>query len=195
MTGSTGAIDWEVVERRAGRRELLAVPVLLAVLGALFGLLGRFAFWEGRAAWIALAVYAGGCAVLLVVGRTRPGMRRKQGDGYRIQHAVTHHLDPGPELREKADAVVRRLLALSWFRWWIYLGIPVGPLLMARWDRPLLTVPCALVVVTATVALALAMRRSQLNARRWAGSPPGPEREIGPPVGWGSAGSPAAGPV
>jgi hypothetical protein len=177
-------VDWDDVETRARRRELLAVPVLLAVLGALFGLMGRFAFWEGRAAWIALAVYAGLFVVTLAVSRMRPELRDRQRGAYRLQHAVAHHVDPGPELRDKADALVRRLLALSWSRWWIYLVIPVGPLLTARWGRPLLTVPCALVVVSATVALALAMRRSQLTARRWAESPPGPPREIGPPVGW-----------
>jgi hypothetical protein len=116
VTGATDAIDWDAVERRARRRELLAVPVLLVVLGALFGLMGRVAFWQGRAAWIAVAVYAALFAITLAVTRMRPGMRQRQNDAYRIQHAVIHHVDPGPDLREKADAFVRRQLALSWFR-------------------------------------------------------------------------------
>ena len=177
-------VDWSEVETRARRRELITIPVLLAVLVALFGLLGRFAFWEGRAAWVALAVYVALFAAILVVSRVRPRLRAKQRDAYRLLYAVAHHLDPGPSLRDKADALVRRQRALSWFRWWIYLVIPVGPLLTARWERPLVTVPSALVVAAATVALALFVRRAQRNARRWAESPPGPPREIGSPTGW-----------
>lgn len=177
-------VDWNEGETRARRRDLLAAPLVLIALAGLFGLTGRVAFWEGRAGWLALAIYAGAFAAILLCTRFRPRLRAKQSDAYRLRYAVAHHLDPGPHLRERADALVRRQGAVSWFRWWFYLAIPLGPLMTARWDRPLVTVPSALVVVAATLVAALAVRRWQRNARRWAASPPGPPREIGPPIGW-----------
>jgi hypothetical protein len=81
---------------------------------------------------------------------------------------------------------------IVWFRWWLVLLGPVGILMGAQWDRPLITVPGAVLVLAVGLWSALYMRRLYGAAERWVADPPGPAREM-PPLrrcqrwasGWG----------
>ncbi|MGY1847149.1 hypothetical protein [Blastococcus sp. SYSU DS1021] len=89
-------------------------------------------------------------------------------------------MDPGPGLRERADVQARYQAGVGWLVW----VLPAGPAALlpgARWDRPVSTVPAALLVAGGAVGLTVWWRRRVAWARRWLADPPGPPREVPPP--------------
>jgi len=123
------------------------------------------------ASWVGVL----GLVVLVISLVVRSGW----SDGYRIGHAVLEHVDPGPGLRNRADAYARRYALAGWLRWLLPFAA-VYPLLQGRWDTPALAVTGA-VLMTASVAVAFArVRRVGAAADRWLADPPGPPREPEP---------------
>jgi hypothetical protein len=180
MTEQVDEVDWDEVERREGRWGLVAFPVFAAVMVSFVLLSGRFLLWEGPAAWLALGVFL---VVGLVLGlvsavRTRSGPRARM---LRFRYALLHRVDPGPGVREKVDVAARQFAGLGWLIWLFPLG-PLGLLLGGRWDRPLFSVPAALVIVGATAWVVVYWRRMTTAGRRWVAHPPGPAREVPPPT-------------
>ena len=173
---------WAAVERRGRRTELLTAPLLATFFTALVALRGgEFGFWEGRAAWVAVAVLVAIAVVVQVLAHAVPRMRRRQLEAHRLQHALRRHVDPGPELRSKVDQQARYLAGISWAVWVFPVGL-LGLLVGARWDRPATTVPAVLVVVAAFAAIGVNFHRQTTAARRWVADPPGPPRDP-PPAG------------
>jgi hypothetical protein len=180
VTEQVEHVDWDEVERRERRSGWPSYLVLTAVFVAITLLTGGFAFWKGRAGWVAVGVFVAAMALAQVVFvlRARSGQRARM---LRFRYALRHRVDPGPDVREKVDVAARQLAGMGGL-WWIFPLGPAGLLLGGRWDRPLLSVPAALVLVGATVGLAVYWRRMTAAARRWVADPPGPEREVPPPT-------------
>jgi len=169
-------VDWAGVERRAFRRQLLGLLLVPVLLGAIVVLTGRFAFWEGDDAWWAVLGFVVYGAAIQAVARATRRRRSQAATAIRVQYAVRHHVDPGPELRDRADRYARHMAGNGWFAWLIPF-VPTSFVLDARWDRLLLTVPAILVLGVAVVATFLWWRRLTAASRRWIEDPPGAERE------------------
>jgi hypothetical protein len=182
VTG-TRDVDWTAVERRGRRLNWLALAAIPVFFGALVVLMGRFAFWEGSSAWLAVGAFVLYALVLQVLSAAVPRLRARTGQAFRIQYALRHRVDPGAELRAKTDSYARRMAANGWLAW-LFPCTPIGFLLGARWDRPLLAVPAASVVVAAAVAVLLWWRRQAAAARRWVADAPGPDRNFPPLKAW-----------
>jgi hypothetical protein len=172
-------VDWSSVERDARRSAVWAIG-FAAFFASLVPLTGGFAFWEGRAAWIAVGLFvAVGIVVqLVVILRSRTSERAARN--LRFRYALLHRVDPGPGVREKVDLAARQLSTVGWL-WWVFPLTPVSFLLQGRWDRPLVALPAAVVLVGAVVAFVLWWQRSAAAARRWVADPPGPHRAVPPP--------------
>ena len=173
-------VDWAAVERRGRRTDWLALPLLMVFFAALVALHDRWAVWEGAAAWVAISVLALLVAIGQLAALANPRLRSRSAQGHRIGYALRHRIDPGPELRSRVDVQARYLVGVGWLLWLVPIG-PLGLLVGARWDRPVTTVPAALVVVGAAVLAAVWWRRRVGWARRWVEDPPGPERDVPPP--------------
>jgi hypothetical protein len=180
VSGSVEQVDWSAVERDARRSAVWAIVGFAAFFASLVPLTGGFAFWEGRAAWIAVGLFvAVGIVVqLVVILRSRTSERAARN--LRFRYALLHRVDPGPGVREKVDLAARQLSTVGWL-WWVFPLTPVSFLLQGRWDRPLVALPAAVVLVGAGVAFVLWWRRSAAAARRWVADPPGPHRAVPPP--------------
>jgi hypothetical protein len=178
---SSADVDWAEAERRGRRIDLLAAPLVGLVFAAMVVLRdGEFAFWEGRAAWLAAAVPMVVVLVVQVLSHTVPRLRARQGQAHRIQHTLRAHVDPGPEIRSRLDVQARYLASISWVVR-VFPLAPLGLLLTARWDRPATTVPAALVLVAGVVGFTVFYRRLTTAAQRWVAEPPGPPRHVPPP--------------
>lgn len=181
MTAPTGEIDWEDAERRERRRDLLVAPALIAFFAGIVLLTGGFGFWTGGTAWVVVG------GILAVIGMTAAAQsgtraRARRSAGYRIQAAVRHHADPGPELRARADGQARYLTKVSWAGWLVLLG-PLGLLLGGQWDRRPVAAAVGAVLIVGVAAGYVRWWRARLaDARRWVANPPGPSREAPPPT-------------
>ncbi len=185
MTEATeDQIDWAEVERRARARE----PFVLLAVAAFFvvwaGISARFVGATGTAKWLIVAAYLLFFVALFAAQRLHPQLRARAAAGYRLQYALREHVDPGPGVREKVDRQATYMNRIVWFRWWLVLLIPIGLLMSARWDRPLITVPGALFVLALGVWAGLYMRRFYAAAEHWVADPPGPAREMPPLPRW-----------
>jgi hypothetical protein len=181
MTTPTGEIDWEDAERRERRRDLLVAPGLIAFFAGIVLLTGGFGFWTGGTAWV---VVGGILAVIGMIAAAQSGTRARarRSAGYRIQAAMRHHVDPGPELRARADEQARHLTKVSWAGWLVLLG-PLGVLLGGQWDRRPVAAAVGAVLVVGVAAGYVRWWRARLaDARRWVADPPGPSREAPPPM-------------
>jgi hypothetical protein len=176
-------VDWTEVERRGRRWNWLTLPLVPAFFGAVVLLTGGYGIWEGRAAWLVVGCASAFFLVVHTISVSTARLRARTGQGFRIQHAVRHRVDPGPDLRTRTDLYARRMAGSGWFVW-LFPFLPVSFLLQGRWDRPLLSVPAAVVLVSAVVAFTLWWRRQVAAAGRWMADPPGPEREFPPPKAW-----------
>jgi hypothetical protein len=179
MTAPTGEIDWDDAERRERRRDLLAAPGLIAFFAGIVLLTGGFGFWTGGTAWVVVGI------ILAVFGMTTaaqagPRARVRRSAAYRIQAAVRHHVDPGPELRARADGQARYMVKVSWAGRLVLLG-PLGLLLGGQWDRRPVAAAVGAVLVVGVAAGYVRWWRARLaDARRWVANPPGPSREAPP---------------
>jgi hypothetical protein len=180
MSGPVEQVHWSVVERDARRSAVWAVVGFAAFFASLVPLTGGFAFWEGRAAWIAVGLFVAVGVVLQVVVLLRSRTSERAARNLRFRYALLHRVDPGPGVREKVDVAARQLSTVGWL-WWVFPLTPVSFLLQGRWDRPLVAVPAAVVLVCTVVAFVLWWRRSAAAARRWVADPPGPDRVVPPP--------------
>jgi hypothetical protein len=181
VTEQTPDVDWAEVERRGRRRNLLRFVIVPAFFGATVLLTGRYALWENTAAWMGLAGF-----LVLVLGAAAasiasPRLRARAAESFRIHYALRQRIDPGPELREKTDVYARGMAVTGWLGWAFPLVL-VTYFVLARWDRPSLAVPSALVLVAAVVAYILWWRRQAEASRRWVEDPPGPRRRVPPPT-------------
>jgi hypothetical protein len=154
VTEQTPDVDWAEVERRGRRRNLLGFVIVPAFFGGTVLLTGRFAFWEGAAAWVALGGFLVLTLGVAVVMLATPRLRARTGESVRMQYALRHHVDPGPDFRERTDAYARGMAVTGWLGWAFPLVL-VTYFVQAQWDRPLLAVPSALVLVAAVVAYVL----------------------------------------
>jgi hypothetical protein len=182
MTGQThDDVDWTEVGRRGRRRRWLLLPVVPAFFGCVVLLTGKVGVWEGRAAWLAVGGLTALALVATAVGGLTERLSSRTDQGLRIHHALWHRVDPGPGLRERAD-VSARMLATSGWLGWVFPSVLLAFLPQARWDRPLVAVPSALVLVCLVTTYVLWWRRQAAAARRWVADPPGPERTAPPPT-------------
>ncbi|MDP5183010.1 hypothetical protein QOZ88_10195 [Blastococcus sp. BMG 814] len=156
------------------------MPGVALLFACLVTLQGRWAVWEGAAAWVAIGVLTAIVLIGQLVVLLSPRLRARSAGAHRIGHALRHRLDPGPELRERADVRARYQAGVGWLVWFVPLG-PAGLPLGARWDRPVSTVPAALLVAGGAVGFVVWWRRRVEEARRWLADPPGPPREVPPP--------------
>ncbi len=179
MTTPTGDVDWAEAERRQRRRDLLAAPSSLVFLTGIVLLTGRFGFWTGTAAWLAAGAFP---VVAAVAAAAAPRNRARVAAAHRIEAALRHHADPGPELRVRADAQARYLTGVAWAGWPVVLG-SVGLLIGGRWDeRPAVAAVGAVLVVGVAAAFVRWWRARLSDARRWLADPPGPPRDPPPPT-------------
>jgi hypothetical protein len=176
-------VDWAEVERRGRRSNWLALPAVPLFFGAVVLLTGKYAFWEGTQAWLAVGAFVVFAVVMQVLSMVVPRFRARAGASFRIQYALRHRVDPGPELREKADRYAAQMAGNSWIAW-LFPWWPIALVLTARWDAPARAVPSALVIVACVVALTVWWRRQTGAARRWVADPPGPARELAAPGRW-----------
>jgi hypothetical protein len=180
VSGSVEQVDWSAVERDARRSAVWAVVGFAAFFASLVPLTGGFAFWEGRTAWIVVGLFVAAGIVLQVALLLRSRTSERAARNLRFRYALLHRVDPGPGVREKVDLAARQLSTVGWL-WWVFPLTPVSFLLQGRWDRPLVALPAAVVLVGAVVAFVLWWRRSAAAARRWVADPPGPHRAVPPP--------------
>lgn len=171
-------IDWTAVERRARAREPVGVLTIIAFFIGWAASTDHFVGTAGSVKWLLVSGYVLLLVCLLTASRLHPRTRARAADGYRMQYALRAHVDPGPTLRERVDRQAAYMDRIVWFRWWLVFFIPLGLLVSARWDRPLVTVPAVLVVEAVTVSAAVYLRRLYGAAERWVADPPGPPREM-----------------
>jgi hypothetical protein len=172
-------VDWAEVERRGRRLNWLAflgVPVFFA---AIVLLTGGYALWKGTGAWAAVGALTLYLVVMQALSIVVPRFRTRTGQAFRLQYALRHRVDPGPDLREKTDGYARRMAGNAWFVWLVPF-LPLSFLLDGQWDRPLQAVPSAIVLVGSAVAMMLWWRRQARAARQWLADRPGPERDLPP---------------
>jgi hypothetical protein len=182
MTG-TQDVDWAEVERRGRRLNAVALLALPTFFAAIVLLTGGYAFWTGSVAWVAVGVVVLYVVVIQALSVAVPRFRARTGPGLRIQYALQHHIDPGPELRGKTDRYARRMAGNRWFAW-LFPALPLSFVLDGRWDRPLQAVPAAFVLVGFAVGVMLWWRRQAVAGARWVADMPGPVRELPPPSRW-----------
>jgi hypothetical protein len=173
-------VDWAEVHRRGRRLQVFSVLPFVVGLAALVGLTGRWLLWEGTAAWIAVGLFVLAVLLLQVITWTVTRRHARYAEAVRIPYAVRHGVDPGPAVRTRADSYARRMAGNGWLVWLLPFP-PLGLLLQGQWDRPLVAVPSAVVLVGFFVALIVWWRRMSAAARRWVSDPPGPARSQEPP--------------
>ena len=176
----TRDVDWGEVERRGRRNNWFALFAVPAFLGAVVALTGKYAFWEGGKAWLVVAAFFAFGLAMQALNAVTPRLRARSGQAFRIQYALRHRVDPGPDLRDKADRYARRMAGNGWLVW-LFPFLPLSFLVNGHWDRPLQAVPSAIVIVGCAAALMLWWRRQAAAAARWLADRPGPERDL-PPV-------------
>jgi hypothetical protein len=173
-------IDWDDAERQRRRLDLLTLPAVVGWFAGIVLLTGKYAFWRGGAAWLAVVGYGVVLLVLLALARTLPRLQEKQAAANRAQVALRRHADPGPDVRERADRQARAMVRNRWFRWWLVFVVPLGSFAAGRWTHPATAVPGALLQVAVAAAWAVWWRHRQADALRWVQDPPGPAREAPP---------------
>jgi uncharacterized membrane protein len=181
MTAPAGGIDWGEAERRQRRLDLLVAPGVVAFFAGIILLTGGFGFWTGGTAWVVVGVIL---ALLGMTAATQSSSRAhaRSSAGYRIQAALHHRVDPGPELRARADGQARYLVEVSWAGWLFLLG-PLALLFSGQWERRPLAAVVGAVLVVGVAACYVGWWRARLaDARRWLADPPGPSREPPPPT-------------
>jgi hypothetical protein len=175
-----GAVpDWSGSVRRLRREELVAAPAGALFFAGLVLLTGRFGFWEGARAWVAAgAGLALAWSVVAVVALT--GGRDRWRSGHLVQAALRLHADPGPELRERADAQAGHLVEVRHVGWLTLAG-PLFLLAAGQWAQaPGRAAAGAVVVVALGAAYCVFWRRRVADAQRWVATPPGPPRPAPP---------------
>ena len=181
MSGPARGIDWVEAERRELRRELLGFLGLAAFFVGMVLVTGGVGFATGGGAWAVVGVLLAFFLLMSAISRLTPRLRTKSSDGYRIQVALRQRIDPGPELRARTDRHARYMAGIAWVVWVVPLG-PLDFLLDGRWNRPAAAAAGTVLLVGATSAWMLQVRRQVLAARRWVAEPPGPPREALPPT-------------
>lgn len=181
MSAPTGEIDWEEAERRERRRDLLGLPAIAAFFVGMVLVTGGVGFLTGGAAWAAVGVLLGFLLLMTAASQLIPRLRANSSGGYRVQIALSRHIDPGPDWRARTDRQARYWAGVTWLGW----VAPIAPLfflLNGRWDRPLASAVGTVLLVGPVAAWMLWWRRRVLHARRWLADPPGPAREASPPT-------------
>jgi len=178
MTAPTEDVDWAAVDRRGRRLPWLAVPAF-----ALFALAyGSASTWgtalHGTLLWALPLLAVVVLASVALVGR-RTGRRAKAVDAQRIQYAVRHHTDPGPELRERTDQQATHFARLPWLGA-AYPLLALTFALNADWDHAVSTAVAVAVVAAFFLGLAGWWTVQARAARRWLADPPGPARVVDP---------------
>ncbi|MQA34212.1 hypothetical protein [Modestobacter roseus] len=179
----TPSVDLPVSDRPPAWQAWAVPPLATAYAAALVvvqggnwpALLGPLGWW-----------LVGCVAVVSLLGTGVTRLREpapRQVAARRIQHALRAHVDPGPELRERAD---RQAASLAGHRW-VAAFLVVAPLLFvdsAPWDRAVLAGVAVAALVVLFAALAVTVARSARDARRWLTDPPGPPRVLPPAPPW-----------
>jgi hypothetical protein len=175
-------IDWAEAVRAERRREWWTWPFLIAFFLGMVLVRRGFGLWSGAAGWLALAIYLVFFGVLITVSLLSRRLRERNATAYRLRAAVRRHVDPGPELRARADRMARYVASLGWVAWAFVLG-PVGMTIGGRWDHPVPTAVGTVLLLGAAGSWSLWWLRWRAEGRRWLADPPGPPREL-PPVTW-----------
>lgn len=181
MTAPAGEIDWDEAERRERRHDLLGLPGIAAFFVGMVLVTGGVGFLTGGAAWAVVGGVLAFIVLMTAASQLIPRLRANTSGGYRIQIALSQHIDPGPEWRARTDRQARYLAGVTWLRW----AAPIAPLaflLDGQWDRPVAAAAGTVLLVGAVSAWMLWWRRRVLAARRWLADPPGPAREALPPT-------------
>ena len=175
MSGPVEQVHWSAVERDARRSAVWAIVGFVAFFVSLALLTGGFAFWEGRAAWIAVGLFVAVGVVLQVVVVLRSRTSERAARNLRFRYALLHRVDPGPGVREKVDVAARQLSTVGWL-WWVFPLTPVSFLFRAGGTAPWW--PCLPPSSSSARSSpsSLWWRRSAAAARRWVADPPGPDR-------------------
>ncbi|CAA9223781.1 MAG: hypothetical protein AVDCRST_MAG52-640 [uncultured Blastococcus sp.] len=177
-----GEIDWDEAERRERRRDLLlGVPGIAAFFVGLVLVTESVGFLTGGAAWAAVGVLLTFLLLMTAAFQLIPRLRAISSGGYRIQIALSRHIDPGPEWRARTDRQARYVAGVTWFGWAALIA-PLAFLLNGQWNRPVAAAAGTVLLVGAVSAWTLWWRRQLLAARRWLADPPGPAREALPPT-------------
>lgn len=181
MTAPAGEIDWDEAERRERRHDLLGLPAIAAFFVGMVLVTGGVGFLTGAAAWAVVLVVLAFIALMTAASQLIPRLRANSSGGYRIQIALSQHIDPGPEWRARTDRQAGYWAGVTWIGWATPLA-PLAFLLNGQWDRPVAAVTGTVLLVGAGSAWMLWWRRRVLAARRWLADPPGPAREALPPT-------------
>ncbi|WP_222193678.1 hypothetical protein [Modestobacter italicus] len=179
----TGAVDRGTTDRPSAWQAWAVPPAATAYTAALvIAQGGRFPALLGPLGWWLVGAVAVVSLLVTAVTRLR-GPGHRQVAARRIQHALRAHVDPGPELRERADRQARHLAGQRWAAPF-FLVVPLLFVDAAPWDRPVLAGAALAVLVAAFAAIAVTTARSGRDARRWLADPPGPPRPLPPAAPW-----------
>lgn len=174
MTAPTEDVDWAAVERRGRRLQWLAAPLFPLYVLAIVGVDSRFDTLPALLGWVVLVAAVLVVVGLAVVGRG-PDRRRRAAEARRIQYAIRHRVDPGPDLRERADRQARTFARSSWLGL-VFPMLLVSYALNGRWDHPVRTSLALLVTGSCFLGVSWWYLSQARAARRWLTDPPGPAR-------------------
>ncbi|RBY89087.1 hypothetical protein DQ244_15105 [Blastococcus sp. TBT05-19] len=170
------AADVDVVARDLARRDTHHLAVALPSYAVGFALL-RFdparwtaVGWAGIAAGVLVGVTL--IVAVLRLGSGTEGRRRR----YLVEHAVLHHLDPGPGRRAAADHRARDMARGGWLlvMWPALLAVQAAS---GDFDQPVAAgFGIALFGITLASLVPYTVRRWRAG-RRWLADPPGPPRD------------------
>jgi hypothetical protein len=154
-------------ERRGDLARLAWMHVALAGLAVL-----QYDPDEGRGPYWLVCVGAMGLTfVLFVLGRMVLDGRRGRSSHYRLLFAIRAHLDPGLEVRPRAEQLASRW---AWGRsaaWWLPL-FAAPQLIRGTWEEPAVATAGALVMAAGVLGLGTYHHRLGTAAQRWLDHPP-----------------------
>lgn len=181
VTAPAAEIDWDEAERRQRLRDLMGIPGIAAFFVGMVLVTGSLGVFTGDAAWAAVGALMAFLVVMTAASQLIPRLRMRSSGGYRIQIALSRHVDPGPEWRARTDRQARYIAGATWLLWAALIA-PLTSLLGGQWDRPVAASVGTVLLVGAVSAWMLWWRTRVLAARRWLADPPGPAREQSPPT-------------
>ncbi|MGY2063935.1 hypothetical protein [Blastococcus sp. SYSU DS0619] len=169
--------DTGAAVRERARQELRLLAVTVPSFLAGFALLRLEPGSWSAAGWLIAGVVLLGPAGLAwaLLGTDRG--RRLNTDRYVTEHAVLHHVDPGPGRRQRADRDAAAMARQPFAAWLIALGLLLPQAALAEWDDPRTAVPGAVLLVVGVTAFLVDAHRRARAGRRWRADPPGPPRD------------------
>lgn len=163
-------VDWDSGIRRERRRDVARLAWVLVALAGLATL--QYHPRQGRGPyWLVFVGAVGLTFAVFVLGRMIVDRRRGTASHYRLVFAISAHLDPGAEVRPRAERLAGRW---AWGRsavWWLPL-FGALQLLRGTWEEPARATAGALVMAVGVLGLVRVQHVLGTAAQRWLDHPP-----------------------